>query len=67
MSASIVHPSTLPPLADSYLTHRRGILSWLLTKDHKRIAILYMIGILAAFFIGGVENAELAVLLGVAG
>jgi cytochrome c oxidase subunit I len=39
---------------DNYLTHERGILSWLLTRDHKRIAIMYMVAILAAFFIGGV-------------
>jgi cytochrome c oxidase subunit 1 len=39
---------------ENYLTHQRGVLSWLLTRDHKRIAIMYMVAILAAFFIGGV-------------
>ena len=28
-----------------------GIWSWLLTTDHKRIAILYMVSVLAAFFV----------------
>ncbi len=40
--------------ADNYLTHGRGILSWLLTLDHKRIGIMYMVLVLAAFFLGGV-------------
>lgn len=39
---------------DNYLTHSRGILSWLFTVDHKRIGIMYLIGVLSAFFIGGV-------------
>jgi len=55
MSSHASHPAIPQPLAeDSYLTHERGILSWLLTRDHKRIAILYMIAILAAFLIGGI-------------
>src|SRR5215469_7277532 len=43
-----------PSGPENYLTHERGILSWLLTLDHKRIGLMYMIGILAAFFVGGV-------------
>src|SRR5262245_24317293 len=39
---------------DNYLTHSRGILSWLFTLDHKRIGIMYLVGVLSAFFIGGV-------------
>ncbi len=30
----------------------RGILSWLLTTDHKRIAILYLTSVLALYFVG---------------
>jgi cytochrome c oxidase subunit I len=37
--------------AESYLD-RRGIASWLLTTDHKRIGLLYMYGILAFVAIG---------------
>ena len=38
----------------SYLNHPTGLKSWLLTLDHKRIAILYLYSIMAAFFLGGV-------------
>ena len=37
----------------NYLNNEHGILSWLLTADHKRIAILYLISITFFFFIGG--------------
>jgi cytochrome c oxidase subunit 1 len=40
--------------ADSYLTHRRGFLSWVMTLDHKRIGVLYLISIVTALFLGGV-------------
>ena len=39
---------------DNYLTHSKGILSWVFTLDHKRIAIMYMVGVLSAFGIGGI-------------
>jgi cytochrome c oxidase subunit 1 len=39
---------------DNYLTHEYGVKSWLLTKDHKRIAILYLAAISFFFFLGGV-------------
>ncbi|MFT3787487.1 MAG: cbb3-type cytochrome c oxidase subunit I [Tepidisphaeraceae bacterium] len=45
-------PSPTPGV--NYLNHSKGILSWLLTLDHKRIGLMYMVAILAAFFIGGV-------------
>src|SRR5687768_11276150 len=41
-------------MGDNYLTHGKGIKSWLFTLDHKRIGIMYMVGILIAFFLGGV-------------
>ncbi|MCL2645950.1 MAG: cbb3-type cytochrome c oxidase subunit I [Phycisphaerales bacterium] len=37
----------------NYLTHPRGIRSWLLTLDHKRIGIMYLVSTLAAFSLGG--------------
>src|ERR1700684_3646909 len=37
----------------NFLTNENGLLSWLLTGDHKRIAILYLISITFFFFIGG--------------
>lgn len=39
--------------APNYLTARRGIASWLLTVDHKRIGIMYLVSVLAAFALGG--------------
>ena len=39
--------------ARHYLNDNYGIRSWLLTKDHKRIAILYLVSITFFFFIGG--------------
>ena len=43
--------ATLPKR--NYLNNEDGLLSWLLTGDHKRIAILYLISITFFFFIGG--------------
>ncbi len=37
----------------SYLNNEIGLKSWLLTGDHKRIAMLYLISITFFFFIGG--------------
>ena len=37
----------------SYLAEPFGIKSWLLTHDHKRIALLYLIAITFFFFLGG--------------
>ena len=36
-----------------YLNASHGIKSWLLTRDHKRIALLYLASITFMFFIGG--------------
>ncbi|MFL6303867.1 MAG: cytochrome c oxidase subunit I [Candidatus Sulfotelmatobacter sp.] len=56
--------ATVPKLAedealpsDSYLTGDSGLKSWLLTLDHKRIAILYLITTLFFFVIGGIAAA----------
>ncbi len=38
----------------NYLNATSGWKSWLLTQDHKRIGVLYLIGITASFFLGGV-------------
>lgn len=39
--------------ADHYLNAGHGLASWLLTKDHKRIAWLYFVSITSFFFLGG--------------
>ncbi len=38
---------------ENYINAKHGIWSWLLTTDHKRIAILYLITITLMFFLGG--------------
>ena len=39
--------------ATNYLNATKGLKSWLLTQDHKRIGIMYLIAIMTMFFIGG--------------
>src|SRR5436309_15062120 len=54
--------SNTPPTPDLELpdehylnaTYGSGIRSWLLTTDHKRIALLYLASVTVFFFIGGV-------------
>jgi cytochrome c oxidase subunit 1 len=41
----------------TYLNHRYGVASWLLTKDHKRIGILYLVVVSLAFLLGGLFAA----------
>src|SRR5665213_2931913 len=62
MSTEAVSSNTIVLLPDQatarmpkrhYLNNEPGLLSWLLTGDHKRIAILYLISITFFFFIGG--------------
>jgi cytochrome c oxidase subunit 1 len=48
--AQVAHPAQATP---NYLNVAYGVRSWLLTKDHKRIALLYLISITLMFFIGG--------------
>jgi cytochrome c oxidase subunit 1 len=39
--------------SDNYLTHDKGVLSWIFTLDHKRIGVMYLVSVLAAFALGG--------------
>ena len=39
---------------DNYLTHEKGLASWLLTLDHKRIGVMYLMCVLGSFLLGGV-------------
>ncbi len=52
---SVVQSVTVPLAErDNYLTHTRGLRSWLFTLDHKRIGVMYLVGILTSFLLGGV-------------
>ncbi|NJL32170.1 MAG: cytochrome c oxidase subunit I, partial [Phycisphaerales bacterium] len=59
MTTTTIHPDLSQPAphhhapGDNYLTHGKGILSWLLTLDHKRIALMYLVGVLGAYALGG--------------
>jgi cytochrome c oxidase subunit I len=37
----------------NYLNAKEGVLSWLLTTDHKRIGLLYVASVTVLFFVGG--------------
>jgi cytochrome c oxidase subunit I len=53
-------PTENPPLPDapapepSYLAVESGIWSWLNTRDHKRIALMFYVTVLGTFLLGGV-------------
>ncbi|MEI7576127.1 MAG: cbb3-type cytochrome c oxidase subunit I [Armatimonadota bacterium] len=49
------HFHTNPEL--NYLTNGHSLRSWLLTEDHKRIAMLYLMSVTFFFFIGGLAAA----------
>jgi cytochrome c oxidase subunit 1 len=49
----VIPAEEAPEPADHYLNHGYGLASWLLTRDHKRIAILYLISISFFFALGG--------------
>src|SRR5438270_1410063 len=51
MATAALAERTIP--AEHYLNQEFGIKSWLLTKDHKRIGILYLLSITLFFFVGG--------------
>ncbi len=53
-TAMVGMPSELQPLPKtSYLNSEHGLKSWLLTQDHKRIALLYLFTTSFFFIIGG--------------
>src|SRR5688572_3782128 len=45
----------------TYLNVSYGLASWLLTKDHKRIGILYLIVVAVAFLLGGIFAAAVRI------
>ena len=49
--APFIEPSTRE--RRNYINDEYGVLSWLLTKDHKRIALLYLFSVTTFFIVGG--------------
>ena len=37
----------------NYLNHPKGLMSWILTLDHKRIGLMYLFSGILFFFLGG--------------
>jgi cytochrome c oxidase subunit 1 len=56
-TAALRERQAIPQEMKSYLADGHTIRSWLLTTDHKRIGILFMVSITAFFFIGGIAAA----------
>src|SRR6202050_4305843 len=50
-------PSAPQMPRENYLNAQYGLKSWLLTTDHKRIALLYLISVTLFFFLGGIYAA----------
>lgn len=61
MSVQTATPGAIEQPKTHYLNAGHTIASWLLTTDHKRIAILYMISITFAFIIGGAAAAMIRI------
>jgi cytochrome c oxidase subunit 1 len=52
--ASLPRAADRPRPKKNYLNETRGFKSWALTIDHKRIGIMYLVGVLTAFLMGGI-------------
>jgi len=50
---AINYPESAPVVEENYLNVSYDVKSWLLTLDHKRIGVLYMITVTLFFFLGG--------------
>ncbi len=46
--------SPVPELPPTYLNAGHTVRSWLLTRDHKRIGVLYLASVFAMFLLGGI-------------
>ena len=54
LSGGVVRDPGFPTQQENYLTNSKGVLSWMFTLDHKRIGVMYLIGVSLAFALGGV-------------
>ena len=52
-SGSQIRDPGYPTPAENYLTNSKGITTWLFTLDHKRIGVMYLIGVTLAFAFAG--------------
>ncbi|MDM4018702.1 cytochrome c oxidase subunit I [Roseiconus lacunae] len=42
-----------PTPEENYLTNSRGLLTWAFTLDHKRIGVMYLVGVSVSFLVAG--------------
>ena len=56
VEAGTTHPKAHDAHGDDvdYIHESRGIMSWIITLDHKRIGIMYLISVLTMFLFGGI-------------
>ncbi len=54
MSAVATSPTYSQEDKDNFLVYSKGFLSWALTLDHKRIGLMYLVGVMSAFFLAGI-------------
>src|SRR6266704_3488758 len=43
-----------PPANESYLTDGTTVMSWLNTRDHKRVGVMFLVAVVFFLFVGGV-------------
>jgi cytochrome c oxidase subunit 1 len=53
MASTVIPANRAPAPKLNYLNNGHSLKSWLLTTDHKRIAVLYLISVTTFFFLGG--------------
>ncbi len=58
-NADAINPGMYGEPKPNYLTNGSTLKSWLLTKDHKRIALMYLISVSAFFMAGGLYAAAI--------
>jgi len=49
----VVRDPGFPTQSENYLTNSKGVLSWIFTLDHKRIGVMYLVGVSLSFLLGG--------------
>ena len=53
MIANVSQQPQIAHASENYLTATKGIRSWLFTLDHKRIGVMYLVGVTVALFLVG--------------
>ena len=52
-SGATIKDPGFPTESENYLTNSKGFLSWAATLDHKRIGVMYMVGVSVSFIVAG--------------